>query len=147
VTPGAPTWLTPADVLVLHDRLLHEHGGAAGVRDMGRLEAALARPQHHFAYGESDPFRLATAYASGITRNHPFVDGNKRTAFLAAFVFLAVNGQDLRADEAEVVHTMLALVDRTVSEEEFAGWLRANCVPRAEKMKTKRPRRRPRKGE
>jgi death-on-curing protein len=143
VTTAEPVGLTPTDVLVLHDRLLHEHGGAAGVRDLSRLESALARARHQLAYGERDLFMLATAYAAGLTRNHPFVDGNKRTAFMTVFVFLGVNGQNLLATETEVVRAVLALTDKSIGEEEFARWLRANCVAQTgrPRPKTKRARR------
>jgi death-on-curing protein len=138
VTAAEPLWLTSTDLLVLHDALLHEYGGRVGTRDLGLLASALARPQHHRAYGEHDVFALATAYADGIVRNHPFVDGNKRTAFMAAFVFLGANGQDLRAAEAEVVRMMLGLTDRSISEAEFASWLRARCRKRRAARKPKR---------
>jgi len=143
VTAAGPIWLTPTDVLVLHDRLLHEHGGAAGVRDMTRLESALARARHQLADGERDLFVLATAYAAGLTRNHPFVDGNKRTAFLTAFVLLGVNGRNLRATETEVVRAVVALTDKSIGEAEFAAWLRANCVAQTgrPRPKTKHTRR------
>ncbi len=125
-----PLWLTATDVLVLHDMLLHAHGGAPGLRDPGLLESAVARPRQYHAYGQRALFTLAAAGAAGITRNHPFVDGNKRTAFLAALVFLAVNGHDLRADEPEVVRMVLGLADKRIGEAEFADWLRTHCVRR-----------------
>jgi len=130
VKPREPIWLTPTDVLVLHDKLLHAHGGAPGVRDLGLLESALARPRQQYAYGQRDLFALAAACAAGITRNRPFADGNKRTAFLETFVFLGVNGQDLRSDEAEVVRMMLGLADKSIGDEQFAGWLKTHCVRR-----------------
>ena len=129
MTRGEPVWLTVLDALVLHETLLRAHGGAPGIRDAGLLQSALARPQHRFQYGKRDLHVLATAYASGLTRNHPFVDGNKRTAFMAAFVFLGVNGQDLHAEEGEVVRAVLGLTEKSLSEDAFAGWLRANCRP------------------
>ena len=115
----------------MHEQLVAEHGGSGTVRDIGLLESALAAPKHRFAYGERDTCVLATAYAYGITRNHPFVDGNKRTAFLAAYTFLAINGGELRAREEDVVKMVVGLSDRSVSAETFAGWLRtASRKPR-----------------
>jgi death-on-curing protein len=110
----------------VHDAQLAEHGGAAGIRDPGLLQSALTRPRNLHAYGETDLCRLAAAYASGIVRNHPFVDGNKRTAFLAAYVFLGLNGLDLGADEAVAATTMLALASGEMEETAFADWLRAH---------------------
>jgi death-on-curing protein len=110
----------------MHDAQLAEHGGASGVRDAGLLESALARPLNRHAYGETDLFTLAAAYTFGIARNHPFVDGNKRTAFLAAFIFLRINGLHLVADEISAVASMLEVAAGKMSEAEFAGWLREN---------------------
>lgn len=123
----APVWLLRSVVDAVHDAQLAEHGGAAGLRDEGALDSALARPANLHAYGESDIFRLATAYAFAIVRNHPFVDGNKRTAFLAAYVFLRINGYVLEVDEASAAAAVLALAAAESSEEEFSEWLRANC--------------------
>jgi death on curing protein len=128
VSPAEPLWLTPRDVLALHGMLLAAHGGAAGLRDAGLLESALARPRQQFTYARPDIFELAAAYAAAIVRNHPFVDGNKRTAFLAAFTFLGVNGYDLRASEPEVVQAVLQLTDKRMPEAKFAAWLRENCI-------------------
>ncbi|MBB5518106.1 death-on-curing protein [Amphiplicatus metriothermophilus] len=111
----------------LHAEQLAEHGGAAGVRDEGLLESALARPENMAAYGEPDLFELAAAYAFGIVKNHPFVDGNKRAGFMAAATFLLLNGWTLTATDKEVVEAMLALAAGEASEEEFALWLKANC--------------------
>lgn len=98
-----PRWLTRQAVEIIHDEQLAEHGGAGGLRDAGLLDSALARPRNLDAYGEAGLCVLAAAYAAGIVRNHPFVDGNKRAGFLAAYTFLAVNGLDLDAPEAEAV--------------------------------------------
>jgi death on curing protein len=125
-----PHWLDAEAVVVLHDEQLVEHGGAAGVRDMGLLESALARPRNAWSYGEADLAALAALYAAGIMRNHPFVDGNKRAGFLAAYVFLHINGSELVADEGEVVVQCLALAASEIGEEEFAAWLRDNCEAR-----------------
>ena len=125
-----PRWLPKDLILAVHDRQLAEHGGAAGVRDEGLLESALARPQNLFAYGECDVAALAGAYAFGIARNHPFVDGNKRTAFVACELFLAANGYDLTASDEECLAMMLGLAAGELSEVEFAAWLRESVQPR-----------------
>lgn len=125
----APRWVLRAVVDVMHDRQLAEHGGASGLRDEGLLESALARAQHLHAYGETDLCILAAAYAGGICRNHPFVDGNKRTAFLTAYVFLRINDQTLVASEAEAVEMMMALAAGEIADQAFADWLRRNLKP------------------
>lgn len=113
--------------LAVHDRQLAEHGGLAGVRDPGMLESALGRPLNKFNYGESDPFVLAASYAYGIARNHPFVDGNKRTAWVMARLFLKLNGVALAFDKADAIRTMLALAAGELEEDGFANWLRAQA--------------------
>lgn len=118
---------------MVHEEQLAEHGGAAGVRDAGMLESALGRPLNQAHYGEPDVADLAAAYAYGIARNHPFIDGNKRTAFVACELFLALNGQDLIAHDVECVQTMLALAAGELSEAEYAAWLRAHLRPRAQR--------------
>lgn len=115
---------------MLHAESLAVHGGANGVRDMGLLESALARPQNLHAYGEGDAAALAAAYAFGIIRNHPFVDGNKRIGFVTAAVFLEANGYRFMAPEADVVMRTLALAASEIDEAEFAAWLRENVQPR-----------------
>ena len=122
-----PVWLGKAVVLAVHGRLLAEHGGALGVRDPALLDSALARPQHLLAYGEPDIYDLAAAYTTGIIRNHPFVDGNKRTAFMAGYVFLAINDLQLTATEVDVVRVVTLLAAGEIGESEFAAWLRENC--------------------
>ena len=119
-----PRWLDMDVALAIHDRQLAEHGGGTGVRDSGMLESALARPINAWAYGADDPAALAAAYAFGIARNHPFVDGNKRTAWVAARLFLALNGCELQFDATDAVRTMLALAAGELSEEELADWFR-----------------------
>jgi len=119
-----PRRLRNQGALACHDEMLRAHGGADGSRDEGLLDSALARPQHLFAYERADLGRLAAAYAHGISRNHPFVDGNKRAAFLCAATFLAINGIELRASPAHAVVFMLALAAGELSEEAFAAWLR-----------------------
>jgi death-on-curing protein len=122
-----PVWILKDFVLSLHEELLAEHGGAPGIRDEGLLDSALARPQNVYSYGNTDLVTLAAAYISGIVRNHPFIDGNKRTAFMTGYVFLGRNGKELIADEAEATQIMLALAGSKLSEEEFALWLKNNC--------------------
>ncbi|MCC6779934.1 MAG: type II toxin-antitoxin system death-on-curing family toxin, partial [Hyphomicrobiales bacterium] len=123
----APAWLLRSVIDAVHDAQLAEHGGAAGLRDEGALDSAFARPANLHAYGETDIFHLAAAYAFGIVRNRPFVDGNKRTAFLAAYVFLCINGHVLEVDEVGAATAVLALAADEISEDEFSEWLRVNC--------------------
>ena len=123
-------WLDPAVLHAVHEEQLAEHGGASGTRDAGLFESALARPENLAAYGEPDAAALAAAYGWGLARNHPFVDGNKRTAFVATELFLALNGFDLTADDAACVLTMLAVASGEMSEDDFAVWLRAQLQPR-----------------
>lgn len=117
-------------LLLLHDESLAEHGGGAGIRDEGLLDSALARPHNLIAYGDPDAAALAAAYAFGLARNHPFVDGNKRVAFLAAGLFLALNGLRLHATQADATVTMLALAAGDLGEDDYAEWLRAHARPR-----------------
>lgn len=120
-----PRWLHDEAVLAMHQRQLVEHGGAGGVRDAGLLASALARPRHLAAYGEEpDLASLAAAYAAGIARNHPFVDGNKRTAWVACRTFLALNGWTVPGHPEEKYLMVLGLAEGSVSEEELAAWLR-----------------------
>lgn len=119
-------WLTRPFILALHDRLLADHGGAGGIRDDGLLDSALARPRQKVAYGEPDVFDLAAAYAAGFAGNHPFVDGNKRVALMAAFTFLRLSGCRMVAPEAETVRVVESLAGGALGEEAFADWLRAN---------------------
>jgi len=114
-------------VRVAHSEALAVHGGADGVRDQALLVSALARPQNLHACGEADVAKLAAAYAFGIVRNHPFVDGNKRTAFVTAVLFLELNGLHFTATEVSAVLQTLALAASEIDEEEFAEWLRENA--------------------
>lgn len=123
-------WLDPAVILAVHEEQLAEHGGAAGVRDPGLLESALARPRHLANDGQPDVADLAAAYAFGLARNHPFVDGNKRSAFVACELFLWLNGQRLTAADADCVLTMLALAAGDTDEPTFAAWLREHIAVR-----------------
>lgn len=122
-----PSWLSPVVVLAIDDAQIREHGGRAGVRDEGLLGSALTRAQNHFSYGNSDLFDLAAVYAHGIVRNHPFIDGNKRVAFLACYTFLGINGASFTASEADVVTMMLQLADGSIEEAVFSAWLRKCC--------------------
>jgi death-on-curing protein len=127
---SAWVWIDPRVLLAVHDEQLAEHGGAAGTRDMGLFESALARPQNLAHYGSPDVAELAAAYGSGLARNHPFIDGNKRTAFVAVELFLMLNGHDLVAGDADCVLTMLAVAAGALDEAAFATWLRDHIQPR-----------------
>ena len=119
-------WLLEETITAIHHRQIAEHGGREGLRDEGLLLSALARPQNLLAYGEPAPdlASLAAAYAYGIARNHPFVDGNKRTALVAARTFLILNGVDLEATQDDKVLTFLSVAEGAISEEELADWIR-----------------------
>lgn len=118
-----PIWTSPQVVPAIHECLLADHGGAAGVRDTALVESALAWPRQLYACTESDLAALAAAHAAGIIQNHPFIDGNKRTGFLTAYVFLARNGLELRASEIDATEAVLALTAGEISEGQFALWL------------------------
>lgn len=122
-----PVWLKIEAIQAIQMRLLAQFGGLAGLRDEGLLQSALHRPQQQFAYGKPDLFDLAAAYAHGIVKNHPFLDGNKRAGFMAAYTFLGLNGEEVQAPEEEVVLQTLALAAGEVKEADFAAWLRASC--------------------
>ena len=120
-----PKWLLPEAVVAMHEIVLAEHGGSAGIRDVGLMESALARPVNKFHdQPESALFDLAAAYSFGLAMNHPFVDANKRTALLAGLVFLSLNGVDFNAPEAETVVTFEALAAGDVSEGELSNWFK-----------------------
>jgi death-on-curing protein len=123
-------WVDKRALLLLHGESLAEHGGAAGMRDEGLLDSALARAQNLAVYGSPDVADLAAAYGSGISQNHPFVDGNKRAAFLSVGLFLALNGYRLGATQAEATVAVLSLAAGELEELEFAGWLREHLVAR-----------------
>jgi death-on-curing protein len=123
-------WIHPQALKLLHDESLAEHGGAPGLRDEGLLESALARPLNLVAYGEPDHADLAAAYGAGLAKNHPFVDGNKRAAFLAVGLFLAVNGYRLHTTQADATLTILALAAGELDEAAFAAWIRTHTQPR-----------------
>ena len=122
-----PVWLEAAEILAIHERLLALHGGAGGTRDQGLLEAALAKPRYRRTYdGTADIATLAAAYAAGIIGNHPFIDGNKRTGFVAAALFVELNGHRFVASEEDAAEIVLALAAGSLDEAEFAAWLGAN---------------------
>lgn len=123
-------WVNRQVLLLLHDESLVEHGGASGLRDEGLLDSALARPLNLALYTEPDVASLAAAYGVGLAKNDPFVDGNKRAAFLAVGMFLAVNGYRLHASQAEATLTVLAVAAGELQEAAFAAWLRAHIKPR-----------------
>lgn len=122
-------WLNPDVVNAVHEEQLAEHGGGEGLRDGGLLESALAKPRNLVAYGAPDAADLAAAYGWGISRNHPFLDGNKRTAFVAAELFLELNGWQLGASDADCVLTMLKVAAGDIEEAAFAQSIRAALKP------------------
>lgn len=128
----APGWLPRTIVDAIHDDQVQQHGGLPGVRDDDAIESALARPKHLWTYGETADLtlpRLAAAYGTGLARNHGYQDGNKRTAFMAMYVFLKLNGLRIDAEETAVVDVMRAVAEGTVSEEELSEWLREHTTP------------------
>jgi death-on-curing protein len=124
----APVWILRETVLGLQEQLVARFGGASGLRDAGLLDSALARPQHLFAYGTPTLFELAASYGYGLMKNHAFVDGNKRTGFTVAILFLELNGRSFGAAEADATVRTLALAAGEMSETEFAGWLEAHST-------------------
>jgi len=122
-------WLSRQAIDIIHSEQIAEHGGLSGITDENALEAALARPLHKHAYGEDDLCGLAAAYLHGLARNHPFADGNKRTAYLAAFTFLVINGHLVEATQAEVIEFVLAVAAGEIDEEGAARFLRDHTVP------------------
>ena len=124
-----PIWLPREVVLAIHDEQIAEHGGLAGTRDANLLDSAMARPQNAYVYGEQDFCALAALYAAGIVRNHPFADGNKRSAFVACELFLNLNGLALLANDDACISNTVALAAGEIDEHAYAGWLRANVEP------------------
>jgi death-on-curing protein len=122
-------------LLAVHERLLAEHGGSTGTRDEGLLESALGRSQNLCAYGKPTLFDLASAYGCGVIKNHPFVDGNKRTGFMAAYLFLGRNGYEFEAAEGEVVIKTLAVAAGELDEQQYAEWLKSNSKPTRRKVR------------
>lgn len=123
-------WVHAGALVLLHDESLAEHGGAAGIRDRGLFDSALARPVKRASHEQPDIFDLAASYAHGLARNHPVIDGNKRCAFLAAGLFLAMNGMRLAASQVQATTTMLALAAGDIDEAGYAAWLRAHSRAR-----------------
>ena len=124
-----PVWITREDCLAYHESLLERFGGLSGIRDESLLDSALNRPKHLFSYGSPSLFQMAASYSHGIVKNHPFLDGNKRTGFMSAYIFLGVNGWSLEAPEEEAVLETLALAAGETSEEAYTAWLERTSVP------------------
>ena len=122
-----PVWLTYDTVMAIHADLIAEYGGLGGIRDAGLLDSGLARPQNIFAYGEPTVFELAAAYCAGVVRNHPFIDGNKRTGLMAAYTFLRLNGFRLMASEPEAVVMIRDLAAGEIDEGALAEWIAASA--------------------
>ncbi|HNX52976.1 MAG TPA: type II toxin-antitoxin system death-on-curing family toxin [Pontiellaceae bacterium] len=125
-----PVWVPAEVILAIQEELLARFGGLSGLRDEGLLDSALNRPRQVFHYGSPALFDLAAEYALGIVKNHPFLDGNKRAGFMAAYTFLGVNGYDLNAPEAEAVMQTVALAAGEIDEKDYAAWLKASCQKR-----------------
>ena len=123
-----PAWVTEKIVLAIHDDQLAQHGGSPGIRDENLLGASLARPKHLFTYGNPTIFDLAAAYGYGLAKNHPFIDGNKRTAFMVMYTFLGLNNYWLEVSEMEVVVKMEGLTMDTETQESIALWLSNNST-------------------
>ncbi len=121
-----PSRITREECLAIHEMMLAQHGGLAGVRDEGLLDSALSKPQNLFAYSKPAHAEMAASYAAGIILNHPFLDGNKRTGFMVAAIFLEVNGFELTATEESVVENTLALAAGSLKEKNYAAWFKDN---------------------
>lgn len=134
-----PVWLPLELVIAVHDEQLREFGGPEGIRDLGMLESALGRPQNKRSYGETDLAALAAAYAYGIAKNHPFVDGNKRASLLSIITFLGLNGIDFLAGNAEAVVMIQGLASGEIAEDGLARWIRDNWPKTSAKAETKTP--------
>lgn len=122
-----PIWITAEVILAVQEDLLARFGGLEGLRDEGLLDSALNRPKHLFQYDEPSVFELAAAYAHGLVKNHPFLDGNKRIGFMAAYIFLGANGKELNASEPDAVLKTLALAAGEIGADEYAIWLKDSC--------------------
>jgi death-on-curing protein len=123
-----PNWVGREVLLAIQGELLNRFGGLAGIRDEGLLDSAINKPKNLFAYGQPSAFELAASYATGLVKNHPFLDGNKRIGFMAAYVFLGANGWSLEATEEEAVLQTLALAAGETSEADYADWMERNSV-------------------
>jgi death-on-curing protein len=124
-----PTWITKEILITVHAELLNRFGGLSGIRDEGLLDSALNRPKHLFSFSRPTLFQMAASYAHGVVKNHPFLDGNKRTGFMSAYIFLGVNGWSLEAPEEEAVLETLSLAAGETTEEAYATWLERTSVP------------------
>jgi death-on-curing protein len=140
-----PRWITPQQAISMHAEQLAIFGGPAGLRDEGMLESALGRPQNKWAYGETDLAVLAAAYAYGLARNHPFVDGNKRAAFMCMMVFLRKNGVEFSPDGSHATVAMVNLASGEIGEEGLARWIRDNWPKEAAKPATAKTKKAPAK--
>lgn len=125
-----PLWIEERDALAIHDRLLALYGGATGLRDLGLLQSALARPKHYSYAKTPDAVEMAALYTAGVIRNHPFVDGNKRTGFLIGVLFLELHGFDFKASEEDATQVVMALAAGTLDEVGYGAWLRENVTRR-----------------
>jgi death-on-curing protein len=125
---NAPNWVDRQVLIAIQSELLNRFGGLAGIRDEGLLDSAINKPKNLFAYGQPTVFELAASYATGLVKNHPFLDGNKRIGFMAAYVFLGANGWSLEATEEEAVLETLALAAGERAEADYAAWLARNSV-------------------
>jgi len=125
-----PNWIEVSDCIAFHSALISRFGGSDGMRDHGRLESALNKPKQLFYYEQADVFTLAAAYAVGIVKNHPFLDGNKRSGLMAAAMFLEINGYHFEASEEEAAVRILALADLRMEDAELAEWLAHVCSPK-----------------
>lgn len=123
-----PLWIEKEDCLAFHSQMLARFGGREGIRDEGLLESALSRPRQLISYGEPTLYELAASYATGVVKNHPFIDGNKRSGFMSAALFLEINGQRFKASEEEVVERTLALAASAITEADYAEWLKRSCA-------------------
>ncbi len=124
----SPIWIEEAVVIAIHRRQLAEHGGSDGIRDKGLLESALFRPKNQLAYGNPTIFDLAAAYGYGITKNHPFVDGNKRTSYVVTRTFLKLNGYDIQASAIEKYQLWMGLADSQINETQLAKWIEEKSI-------------------
>ena len=124
----SPIWIEEAVVIAIHRRQLAEHGGSDGIRDKGLLESALFRPKNQLAYGNPTIFNLAAAYGYGIAKNHPFVDGNKRTSYVVTRTFLKLNGYDIQASAIEKYQLWMGLADSQINETKLAKWIKEKSI-------------------
>ena len=125
---NTPIWIEEAVIIAIHNRQLAEHGGSDGIRDKGLLESALFRPKYQFNYGNSTIFSLAAAYGFGLAKNHPFIDGNKRTSYVVMRTFLRLNGYDIQASAIEKYETWMSLANNQINEAQLANWIEEKSV-------------------